>query len=832
MKSNFTNSVAISAFLSVFLFLFSAGEILAQENGEETGMLDSIPVNTNGGFEDSDPGIIEDLESIPGWVLELGGSAEADFEIVEDPVQEGGKALEIAVKTLGSSAWHIQVVGDSIPVEPGAKYEMSVWMMANDAGSVDVTVGNYDFSEYGRSSETLAIGEWQEYVLEFTVTDDETVIRAPVHFNFDNNLDNTIYLDNLQIVEIEEAPARRSPVVVEAVTGDAGSDFNTDYEVIDEDTTHFVYVTTDAWDEEVENWDRPEKEERVIAYEVTFPYAGEYNLFMRGRVGPEGADDDSFLYPVGFGERDVSDPEEWITANQLEFGGYTNPDDFVVDAGTGGEQVWKWMNISEGNFHEDGITYTVEEDSTTVSFLIGGRETDFEMHKLAFGRADLFFTVDALDNAEPGVYEIPEDPVPEPEGPPLAEDLSKFLGNIYSNSQIEDFEHYWNQVTPENASKWGSVEGTRDQMNWSGLDNAYDLARDNGWPFRFHVLVWGNQQPSWMAELSENPEEQLQEIEEWFNAVANRYPDIDYLEVVNEPLHDPPNEEPDNTTSGNYIGALGGTGETGWDWVITAFEMARDIFPEDTRLMINDYGILNSSSNAEDYVELIELLQERDLIDGIGVQGHAFSTRGMADDMTNVLDILAETGLPIQVTEMDVDGNPTQSPNVTREQSDQNQLEAMQRIFPALWEHPAVEGITMWGWRPGLWRDGYEAHLVRSDKEERPAIQWLRDYLDAYETSAAEFAETSPQKYQLSNNYPNPFNPSTQISYRISEASDVTLKVYDITGRHIQTLVNSTAQSPGHYTVMFEAVDLASGVYLYRLQAGSYTDVKRMMLVK
>lgn len=157
--------------------------------------------------------------------------------------------------------------------------------------------------------------------------------------------------------------------------------------------------------------------------------------------------------------------------------------------------------------------------------------------------------------------------------------MDKFLGNIYSPSQVENFEYYWNCVTPENAGKWGSVEGTRDQMNWSSLDAAYALARDNGFCFNFHVLIWGAQQPAWISELS--PEEQLEEIQEWFQAVAERYSftesPFDVVQVVNEPLHQPPDGQEGRA---NYIEALGGAGETGWDWVITAFELARQIFPE------------------------------------------------------------------------------------------------------------------------------------------------------------------------------------------------------------------------------------------------------------
>ena len=120
----------------------------------------------------------------------------------------------------------------------------------------------------------------------------------------------------------------------------------------------------------------------------------------------------------------------------------------------------------------------------------------------------------------------------------LAEGHDKFLGNVYSTAQLPKFADYWNQVTPENAGKWGSAEPVRDVMNWTTLDAAYNFAKNNGFPFRFHVLVWGNQQPAWIENLP--ADEQLDEIEEWFNAVADRYPEADYVEVVNEPLHDPP----------------------------------------------------------------------------------------------------------------------------------------------------------------------------------------------------------------------------------------------------------------------------------------------------
>ena len=88
-----------------------------------------------------------------------------------------------------------------------------------------------------------------------------------------------------------------------------------------------------------------------------------------------------------------------------------------------------------------------------------------------------------------------------------------------------------------------------------------------------------------------------------------------------------------------------------------------------------------------------------------------------------------------------------------------------------------------------------------------------------------------PTKYELSQNYPNPFNPVTKINYSIPKDGIVKIKVYDITGREITTLVNEY-KMPGFYTVSFNGSKYASGVYFYKLEAGLFTGVKRMVLVK
>ena len=91
--------------------------------------------------------------------------------------------------------------------------------------------------------------------------------------------------------------------------------------------------------------------------------------------------------------------------------------------------------------------------------------------------------------------------------------------------------------------------------------------------------------------------------------------------------------------------------------------------------------------------------------------------------------------------------------------------------------------------------------------------------------------ELIPNEYALEQNYPNPFNPSTTIKFHIPELSFVTLKVYDVLGNEIATLVNEE-ESIGSFDIEFGAAALPSGIYFYRLRAGSFVETKKMVLMK
>ncbi len=490
----------------------------------------------------------------------------------------------------------------------------------------------------------------------------------------------------------------------------------------------------------------------------------------------------------------------------------------------------------------------------------------------------------------------------------LAIGRNKWVGNvIHSGYSIRsDFATYWNQVTPENDGKWGSVESSPGVYNWAPLDSDYNYAIRNGFPFKEHNLIWGSQYPGFLTNL--DSAQVYQEVVNWIKNCGQRYPQAAFCDVVNEPLH--------TALPAIYKTALGGNGKTGWDWVINAFKLARQYWSPDTKLLVNEYNVIDNSSANAQYIQLIDLLKDSSLVDGIGVQAHSFevATGGASlSALKSNLDKLAATGLPIYISEFDI--NDT---------NDTHQLNDYKAIFSMLYQDPGVKGITLWGYTYGQTWQPY-AYLVRSDGTERPALQWLRTYLAKYLLQPAPISppadttgaprnplvmwhssiaassyrlqlgtddlfstvvldstvsdtllqlpalnadtkyywhvatfnasdtgdysvpagfttgdsiatdvrklEGVPAEFELLQNYPNPFNPTTVISYQLSAASDVTLKVFDILGREVATLVNGK-QNAGYYDVTFDASNLPSGVYFYRLRAGSYDKIMKLMLLK
>ena len=303
----------------------------------------------------------------------------------------------------------------------------------------------------------------------------------------------------------------------------------------------------------------------------------------------------------------------------------------------------------------------------------------------------------------------------------LSTNPDKFLGNITTwNSMDTDgfiFADYWNQVTPENATKWQSVEGNRHgTYNWGDADKAYKYAKEHGFPFKFHTLVWGSQYPNWINNLS--TEKQYEAIEQWMDEAKKHYPDLPVIDVVNEAIS--------SHAPAPYKAALGGDGTTGYDWIIKAFEMAHERWP-DAILIYNDYNTYQW--NTDQFIDLVRTIRDAGApVDAYGCQAHDLTGCSASTLKASLKKIQDALKMPMYVTEYDI-GTA----------NDNDQLRDYKAQIPLLWEADYCAGVTLWGWIYGkTWTTDGNSGLIKN-KKERPALEWLREYM---QTDAAKTAKS------------------------------------------------------------------------------------------
>ena len=307
-------------------------------------------------------------------------------------------------------------------------------------------------------------------------------------------------------------------------------------------------------------------------------------------------------------------------------------------------------------------------------------------------------------------------------GAQVSSNPNKFLGNITTRGTVEagggvpQYYKLWNQITCENESKWASVEGTRGVFNWSGADRAFSYAQQHDFTYKFHALVWGAQYPGWLESLSAR--DRFNAITNWFDHAKDQYDTLPMIDVVNEAIG--------NHQAGNPMmkESLGGGGKTGYDWLIKAFEMAYERWP-DAILIYNDYN--SFTWDLDNYITLVRTLRDAGApIDAYGNQSHDvtdISVSNMENALKKQQDALQ---MPMFITELDIDIA-----------SDEQQKKQYENIFPLMWEADYCAGVTLWGYvlgatwvtNSGLYRDGVE----------RPAMTWLREYM---QTDAAKNAKS------------------------------------------------------------------------------------------
>jgi endo-1,4-beta-xylanase len=280
----------------------------------------------------------------------------------------------------------------------------------------------------------------------------------------------------------------------------------------------------------------------------------------------------------------------------------------------------------------------------------------------------------------------------------------KFAGNITTMGVVRsDFKTYWNQITPENEGKWGSVQPTQDTWNWAPLDAIYKYANDNDIIFKEHNFIWGSQQPSWV-----NSGNAQTAVRTWMQTFCQRYPNTKIIDVVNEP---PPHTTP------AYIDGMGGTGTTGYDWIVNAFTWARELCPNSI-LVLNDYNTIELSGDNAHITDIVNKIKAAGApIDAIGAQGHGAYNVDTATVKSYIDQLATQTGLPIYITEYDINlADDAQQENVMAEQ------------FAMFWTDSNVKGVTLWGYVEGAtWLPN--TGLMSESGVMRPAMTWLLGYL-------------------------------------------------------------------------------------------------------
>jgi len=285
----------------------------------------------------------------------------------------------------------------------------------------------------------------------------------------------------------------------------------------------------------------------------------------------------------------------------------------------------------------------------------------------------------------------------------------EFVGNITTSDSVDTdgktYSKHWDQITPENAGKWGSVQANAGAAyNWRTLDAIYDYTEKAGITFKEHAFVWGSQQPG--GTIGEA------DVKGWMKAFCTRYPNTKVIDVVNEP---PPHTTP------SYANAIGGGTNGNWQWITNAFVWAREACPKAV-LVLNDYSNIEYKEHQDRFIAIVKAIQAAGApIDAVGAQSHDLDDDGMtlATVKGFVEHMYAETGLPIYITEMDID-----------QTDDQAQLRYYQDYYPYFRDSGVVRGLTIWGWIYGkTWSVAPNSGLVRNGTS-RPAMTWLMQQLD------------------------------------------------------------------------------------------------------
>lgn len=407
----------------------------------------------------------------------------------------------------------------------------------------------------------------------------------------------------------------------------------------------------------------------------------------------------------------------------------------------------------------------------------------------------------------------------------LSTNPDKFLGNITTNGQVNgagvEFASLWNQITPENETKWSSVQGnSSNSWTWGGADNCSNYAKSHNFPFKFHCLLWGAQYPDWINSLTDY--DRFKAVRDWMDAAKNKYRDVEMIDVVNEAV-----QGHQANTHVWYL-PLGGQGETGFDWIVKAFDMAYERFPN-TILIYNDFNTFQH--NTQQFIELVTKLRDAGApIDAYGCQSHDLfncSATTLKNSMNNIQNTLK---MPMYITEYDICSA-----------DDATQLKDYKAQIPLLWEADYCAGVTLWGYLFGAtWlkdenakdENGNKitvngASGIIKDGVERPALKWLREYMasDAAKNAKSPFpGMKKPISFYIRPHfYKAPINEPNEITITAKMHNGAQVEKIELyaNSKLVATVTEPTDATKGTYTCYVTPTSTVSKV---NLKAIAYTN--------
>lgn len=279
-------------------------------------------------------------------------------------------------------------------------------------------------------------------------------------------------------------------------------------------------------------------------------------------------------------------------------------------------------------------------------------------------------------------------------------------GAIYADIAAEEF----NFVTTENTLKWSLINPVPGSYRWAGTDNLVNFAKPRGLQMHGHTLVWHRQLPGWVVRSAIADRET--HMREYIDRVLTRYSDdIQVWDVVNEAL-----EEDGSMRQSVWLEAMGP------DYIDIAFRQARASAPDAT-LLYNEYDVAWQGEKSDGLFKLLQALQDLGTpLDGVGFQMHLFAKFDQYDEVAENFQRVADMGLDIYITELDV--------SMDEDDTQALQAEVYERVLSLCLEQPRCKALQTWGFTDMYsWRREFKPLLLDEAYQAKPAYLAIQQRL-------------------------------------------------------------------------------------------------------